>query len=158
MYLNQSKNGKEIYPVDYLDSFSSLHSVEENILGELIAQGGNEKLPLQGVKRTDPLNSLQFYRPEVKEIYGGLKWYSGDLDLREWLKRMSIFTKEPCFTSYTNIKLPVDYIFYQGEDMEVARVLDLPSFNRYLKDNIECLPHPLMPSDHFSIVADFLIK
>lgn len=71
---------------------------------------------------------------------------------------MSIFTKEPCYTSYTNIKLPVDYIFYQGEDMEVARVLDLPSFNKYLKDNIECLPHPLMPSDHFSIVADFLIK
>ena len=71
---------------------------------------------------------------------------------------MAILTKEPGYTSYTNIKLCVDYIFYQSEHMNVVRVLDLPSYSKYLKDNIDCLPHPLMPSDHFSIVADFLIK
>ncbi len=71
---------------------------------------------------------------------------------------MATLTKEPVYTSFTNIKLTVDYIFYQGEGVNVVRVLDLPSYNKYMRDNINCLPHPLMPSDHFSVVADFLIK
>eukprot|EP00347_Sterkiella_histriomuscorum_P024238 403331830 len=142
-FLNQIKD--DTFPLEYLDIYSK--RPEENILSELIIEGGGSGI--------DPLG---FYQPDKDEVYGCYKWLKPNLDLREWLKRMSIMTKEPCFTSYTNIKLPVDYIFYQGEGMEVVRVLDLPQFSKYLKDNISCLPHPLMPSDHFSLVADFLIQ
>jgi len=71
---------------------------------------------------------------------------------------MATLVKEPAYTSFTNIKLAVDYIFYQGEGVSVVRVLDLPQYSRYLKGNINSIPHQLIPSDHFSLVADFLIK
>ena len=70
---------------------------------------------------------------------------------------MSCTTKEPSYTGFTNIKVAVDYIFYQGEGLNVTRVLDLPSYNKILKGKVTTLPHKLMPSDHFSILADFLV-
>lgn len=116
------------------------------ILTELIREGGS-------------INSdfLDFYAGDIDEVYGGYKWHKDNTHTREWLKKLSCMTKEPVFTSYTNKKLCVDYIFYQGEGINVIRVLDLPSYSRYMKDNINCLPHPMMPSDHFCIVADFII-
>lgn len=52
----------------------------------------------------------------------------------------------------------MDFIFYQGDNINVARVLDIPSYHKVMKGHIQTLPHPLMPSDHISIVADFLIQ
>lgn len=99
-----------------------------------------------------------FYREDEDTVNGSLLWHHEHTDSREWLKKMATLIKEPTFTSYTNIKLCVDYIFYQGEGLNVARVLDLPNYSKYLKDNIMCTPHPLIPSDHFSLVADFYIE
>ena len=90
-------------------------------------------------------------------MYGAYKWMRDHTNPKDWLKSMSCYTKEPSYTAFTNIKAGVDYIFYQGEGLEVARVLDLPSYNKYLYDNVSSLPSlPLIPSDHFSIVADFI--
>ena len=141
-YLNQIQSNT--FDLDYLDMYSK--DPEEMILSELIMEGGGHQS-----------NPLEFYNRETDEVYGGYKWVKNNTYVKEWLKKMAIMTKEPVYTSYTNIKLPVDYIFYQGEGMTVARVLDIPSFSKYMKDNIDCLPHPLMPSDHFSIVADLII-
>jgi mRNA deadenylase 3'-5' endonuclease subunit Ccr4 len=71
---------------------------------------------------------------------------------------VSCLTKEPSFTSFTNIKATVDYIFYDGAGIfEVVRTLDTPSYTRFLKGNLNCIPHPLMPSDHLSLLAEFML-
>ena len=101
---------------------------------------------------------LTFYNSESSEVYGAYRWIKPEINPKDWLKYMSCYTKEPSYTSFTNIKAGVDYIFYQGDGLEVARVLDLPSYNKYLYDNVNCLPFlPLIPSDHFSLVTDFII-
>ena len=91
-------------------------------------------------------------------MYGTYRWFkSGMTSPNEWLKKISCLSKEPMYTSFTNEKMCVDYIFYQGEGINVVRVLDLPSYTNNIRDNLTMLPHPLMPSDHISIVADFLL-
>ena len=90
--------------------------------------------------------------------YGALKKFSGHVNILEWLKMQACQTKEPSYTSYTNIKGTVDYIFYESDGLfEVVRTLDVPSYSKYLKNNISCLPHALMPSDHLSILAEFIL-
>lgn len=58
---------------------------------------------------------------------------------------MSCTTKEPCISSFTNIRGCVDYIFYDdGENkalgtpklFELVRTLDVPSYGKFLKGNI----------------------
>ena len=71
------------------------------------------------------------------QIYGAYHAYKPDLNARDWLKLMSCTTKEPSFTSFTNIRGCVDYIFYESDGIfEVVRTLDIPSYSRYLKGNI----------------------
>ena len=79
---------------------------------------------------------------------------------------MSTTTKEPTISSYTNIRGCVDYIFYdEGEDLgkgkskmiELVRTLNMPSYGNFLKGNIQSLPHAVMPSDHLSLLAEFII-
>jgi mRNA deadenylase 3'-5' endonuclease subunit Ccr4 len=82
---------------------------------------------------------------------------------------MSCLTKEPAYSSYTNIRACVDYIFYddgergeQGREaqpklIDLVRVLDMPSYSMFLKGNVQSLPHALMPSDHLSMLAEFVI-
>jgi hypothetical protein len=41
--------------------------------------------------------------------------------------------------------------------IEIVRTLDMPSYSLFFKDNIESLPHAVMPSDHLSILAEFLV-
>jgi len=87
-----------------------------------------------------------------------LPLFSHNTSIRDWLKVQATQTKEPCYTSFTDVKATVDFIFYQsGGLFEVVRTLDLPSYSKYLKDNVGCLPHPLMPSDHMSLLAEFLL-
>ena len=68
---------------------------------------------------------------------------------------MSDFTKEPLFTSMTDLKITNDFIFYQGKGLNVLRVVDIPSITTM--STLHTLPHPLMPSDHIFVCADFLI-
>ena len=100
------------------------------------------------------------YPPEnIKgtSVYGGYKWLSSyDKDANGWLREMAKFTKEPLYTSLTNIKIPNDYIFYQGKGLNVLRVVDVPDYTR-VTSAVHTLPHPLMPSDHLFICVDFLI-
>lgn len=92
------------------------------------------------------------------QFYGANEAYSKSTNARDWLKFQSCLTKEPSYTSYVGIRGCVDYIFYEGEGiMEVVRTLDLPSYSRFLKNNVQAIPHELMPSDHFSIMAEFLL-
>lgn len=82
---------------------------------------------------------------------------------------MSCMTKEPAYSSYTNIRACVDFIFYddgeRGEQgiatesklVDLVRVLDVPSYSMFMKGNIQALPHPLMPSDHLCMLAEFVI-
>ena len=46
------------------------------------------------------------------ELYGVYKWWKPAYITLEWLKSVSCMTKEPSYTSYSNYKLAVDYIFY----------------------------------------------
>lgn len=71
------------------------------------------------------------------EIYGAYHAYKADVNARDWLKLISCSTKEPSYTSFTNIRGCVDYIFYEANDIfEVVRTLDIPSYSRYIKGNI----------------------
>ena len=54
----------------------------------------------------------KYYSPEKDHVYGALPWVNERKSTKEWLKRMATLIKEPAYTSYTNIKLAVDYIFY----------------------------------------------
>jgi hypothetical protein len=57
---------------------------------------------------------------------------------------MACTTKEPCISSYTNIRGTVDYIFYDEgyikdkspKIFELVRTLNMPSYNTYLKGNL----------------------
>ena len=68
---------------------------------------------------------------------------------QEWLKFISCMTKEPSYSSYTNIRACVDYIFYddgergnvrdgvtQPKMIDLIRVLDQPSYSTFMKGNI----------------------
>jgi len=90
-----------------------------------------------------------------QDFYGGYQWIERQEDLQDWFCMMGTLTKEPAYTSYTNLKLTNDFIFYQGEGLNVIRTLDVPSFN-FVMDKFQTLPHPFMPSDHLCIVADFI--
>jgi len=86
------------------------------------------------------------------------------VDPKAWLKFISCTTKEPCISSFTNIRGCVDYIFYddgetegRGKMFEVVRTLNVPSYGKYLKGNIQSLPHAVMPSDHISMLAEFIV-
>ncbi len=53
-------------------------------------------------------------------IYGAYSALTKGLSVKEWLKFMSCTTKEPNYSSYTNIRACVDYIFYDdGEKGEL---------------------------------------
>lgn len=104
------------------------------------------------------VESLTVIGERDKDIYGAIRAYDNSKDITDWLKDISCLTKEPSYTSYTNIKADVDFIFYESGGMfEVVRTLDIPSYNKYLKGNICTLPHLLMPSDHLSLVAEFVV-
>lgn len=51
----------------------------------------------------------------------------------------------------------VDYIFYEGEGVDVLRVLDFPDFERVFNE-ICLMPNDYFPSDHFSLTADFIFE
>jgi len=84
---------------DYLDYFS--RDCEDFILGELLRD-------VDG--RCDKY--LDYYTQNDDEVYGAYKWHKENTFTREWLKNMACYTKEPAFTSFTNNKMCVDYIYY----------------------------------------------
>ena len=145
--INILKNDSKFDP-EFLDIYSK--EQEDQILLELISED------LDSFYQDD--ESEQADSGHSKEVYGAYKWLKKNTKIREWLKFMACQTKEPSFTQFTSFKGCCDYIFYQGEGINVARVLDIPAYNRFLKDNIHSLPHSLMPSDHLSVVADFYIQ
>ena len=112
---------------------------------------------------------LQSYQdPKLADhhYYGAYPSFNKTANPKQWLKFMSCMTKEPCISSFTNIRGCVDYIFYdEGEDtvrgtpklIELVRTLNVPSYGKYLKGNIQSLPHAVMPSDHLSMLAEFII-
>ncbi len=40
------------------------------------------------------------------------------MDPKEWLKFIACTTKEPCISSYTNVRGCVDYIFYDDGETD----------------------------------------
>ena len=111
---------------------------------------------------------LQAYRDQKADhhLYGAYPSFKKGVEPKQWLKFMSCTTKEPCISSFTNIRGCVDYIFYDdGENkalgtpklFELVRTLDVPSYGKFLKGNIQSLPHAVMPSDHLSMLAEFII-
>ncbi len=105
-----------------------------------------------------------------KQIYGAYNALIRGDSAREWLKFISCTTKEPSYSSYTNIRACVDYIFYddgergnaregitQPKMIDLVRVLDIPSYSTFMKGNIQSMPHSLMPSDHLLMLAEFII-
>lgn len=67
-------------------------------------------------------------------------------------------TLEPPFTNYKyNYMYTTDYIFYEGNNLDVVKVLNTPDVNQTICKN-EFLPSIFYPSDHISITADFIYK
>ena len=119
---------------------------------------------------TDPLIDPRTDYGNNKQIYGAYSALMRGESAKEWLKFLSCTTKEPSYSSFTNIRACVDYIFYDdGEQgsprdgvtqpklLDLVRVLDVPSYSTFMKGNIQSLPHSLMPSDHLSMLAEFIV-
>lgn len=88
-------------------------------------------------------------------IYGGFKPnFENKNEFEEYWKNSS---NEVAFTSFTDKKLLVDYIFYQGDGIELIKALDIPNFYEDLSMFHTC-PNEVVPSDHLPIVADFFIN
>jgi hypothetical protein len=61
---------------------------------------------------TDPYMPTAGIYGEDTWVYGAYSALRKGLSAKEWLKFMSCSTKEPAYTSYTNIRGCVDYIFF----------------------------------------------
>ena len=61
---------------------------------------------------SDPYISTMGVYGEDSWIYGAYTALKKGVSVKEWLKFMSCMTKEPTYSSYTNIRACVDYIFY----------------------------------------------
>ena len=65
---------------------------------------------------------------------------------------------EPLFTKATKgVFETVDYIFYEGKNVEILRVLDFPDFDEFFYQ-IRQIPSDFYPSDHLPLIADFIIN
>lgn len=66
-------------------------------------------------------------------------------------------TLEPPFTTFNKGQMyTVDYIFYEGEGINVARVLNTPDIIQTVSEN-QFFPSEIYPSDHINLTADFVI-
>lgn len=161
MMINQLKNGGK-YSVEDLDIFAK-HAPRctQNVVYK-------ESMADLGIT-SDPYISTEGVYGDDSWIYGAYSALKKGVNAKEWLKFMSCLTKEPAYSSYTNIRACVDYIFYddgergdqervtQPKLIDLVRVLDMPSYSMFMKGNVQALPHPLMPSDHLSMLAEFII-
>ena len=142
---NKQRKGQPVLPNDQLDIYIKAPGSTSIFVREAL----KDEAYVRDLSKPDQFNP---------QFYGAYPNYDSTVDTKEWLKFLSCLTKEPSYTSYTNFKGCVDYIFYEAEGLfDLVRVLDMPSYSRYLKSNISSLPHTVMPSDHLSCLAEFLV-
>jgi hypothetical protein len=109
---------------------------------------------------------VEFLKKEVnksKVFYGGFlpPLIQDDtnpigIELNSFLKYWTELTWEPAYTYFTEMHGWLDYIWYHGEDLHPVRVLDVPNFYQELPFKIA--PNEVIPSDHFPLMTEFVIK
>ena len=78
-----------------------------------------------------------------------------------FIHQMQDYTYEPPFTSYTNLLINTDYIWYNATpqnktQIQVSHVFHLPPLSTVFHNGM--CPNQIFPSDHFPIAAKFYFK
>lgn len=67
-------------------------------------------------------------------------------------------TLEPPFTCFNKYSLYTsDYIFFEGQDFNVLRCLNIPDITQFVSEN-RFLPSEAFPSDHICLTSDFIFQ
>ncbi|CAI2361098.1 unnamed protein product [Moneuplotes crassus] len=110
----------------------------------------------------DQLDSLGVDREKIKEkykkgdtIFGAFK--PNFENKKEFNQYWHGTTQELAFSSYFEKKQLIDYILFQGEKIQVNRVLDVPCMYTDLSP-YKGSPNECIPSDHLPIMAEFYIS
>ena len=75
-----------------------------------------------------------------------------DLFLEYWEN----LSKEQSFSYFTEMHGMLDYIWYEGNNLEAVRTLNVPNFYKDIPFKIA--PNEVMPSDHLPMIAEFILK
>ncbi|CAI2361607.1 unnamed protein product [Moneuplotes crassus] len=78
------------------------------------------------------------------------------IDTKEFVNYWKNLTKEQSYSYFTEMHGMLDYIWYSGEGIEAVRTLNVPNFYKELP--FEMSPNEVTPSDHFPMMAEFILK
>lgn len=145
-YKYEEKNLVLYCPIKYRSAYSStLQNCSNVFLTKKLEGFPFDLMDTKDVKESD-IENLECFSIRSGNNQDATKTFLGKLTL------------EPPTTSCTEKGYnTVDYILYEGKGLEVVRVLDLPNFDRIINE-IYLMPNEGFPSDHFSLVADFIFR
>lgn len=130
-------------PITFKSAYSTICN---NIIHYIDEQKEQKKLPFRLIKNVQELDNIEI---------NGIKM--GIAEIKKTLTFINGLTLDVPLTSYNNNTLMAsDFIFFNGDDMKVVRILNIPDINKIVFD-IGFIPNQEFPSDHLSLGADFVI-